>query len=239
MILTCPECATRYQTDAAQFPSGGRDVRCAKCSHVWHQDAPVTEPEPRLDAAEAERTMQPSIPAAAEPTAHHTAYAPQLDAVKAAESQPDLRRRGERVAIAAGWIGLAVIVMAVGWSAIRFREVIASVWPQSAPFYSMIGMTVNTRGIDLINVVSRRSHEDGQTVLAIRGRLVNVTSHPVPVPELSVKLTDDDQHELDHWTFTPRAASLKPGEKLDFATRRTNPPEDARHVEVSLAGAGG
>jgi predicted Zn finger-like uncharacterized protein len=46
MILTCPACATRYQTDEAKFPPDGRQVRCAKCSHVWHQAAPVPEAPP-------------------------------------------------------------------------------------------------------------------------------------------------------------------------------------------------
>jgi len=40
MILACPECRTRYQTDALNFPPAGRKVRCAKCGHIWHQQAP-------------------------------------------------------------------------------------------------------------------------------------------------------------------------------------------------------
>ena len=43
MILTCPQCSTRYQVDGAKFPSTGRNVRCAKCGHVWHQLGPMAE----------------------------------------------------------------------------------------------------------------------------------------------------------------------------------------------------
>ena len=46
MILTCPQCATRYQVDGAKFPGAGRNVRCAKCGHVWHQLGPCREPDP-------------------------------------------------------------------------------------------------------------------------------------------------------------------------------------------------
>jgi predicted Zn finger-like uncharacterized protein len=46
MKLICPQCATRYQADAAKFPPAGRAVRCGKCRHVWHQLGFATEPEP-------------------------------------------------------------------------------------------------------------------------------------------------------------------------------------------------
>ena len=42
MILTCPECSTKYVVKDGAIPDGGRQVRCAACKHSWHQ-----EPEPR------------------------------------------------------------------------------------------------------------------------------------------------------------------------------------------------
>lgn len=36
MILTCPSCSARYKVDDAAFADkAGRDVRCAKCHHMW------------------------------------------------------------------------------------------------------------------------------------------------------------------------------------------------------------
>ena len=145
----------------------------------------------------------------------------------------------ENIAVAVGWISLALIIAGLGWAVIQFREAIASAWPQSASLYAAMGLKVNASGIDITNVASRQSREDGQTVLAIRGRLINITSHAVSVPDMSVKLSDDDQHELDHWSFAPPERTLKPGEAVNFATRRTNPPQDAHHLEVSFAEAGG
>jgi len=39
MILTCPECQTKYVVKDGAIPPGGRQVRCASCKHSWHQDA--------------------------------------------------------------------------------------------------------------------------------------------------------------------------------------------------------
>lgn len=46
MILTCPSCSARYKVDDKAFAGeAGRDVRCAKCQHMWHFDPKNNIPE--------------------------------------------------------------------------------------------------------------------------------------------------------------------------------------------------
>ncbi len=40
MIITCPECATRYDVDDERFSSTGRSVRCTACGEAWFVPAP-------------------------------------------------------------------------------------------------------------------------------------------------------------------------------------------------------
>ena len=51
MILTCPECGTRYVVKDGAIPSGGRQVRCASCKHSWHQDPEAADPTEEAPAA--------------------------------------------------------------------------------------------------------------------------------------------------------------------------------------------
>lgn len=41
MIITCPECATRYDVDDDRFQPDGRSVRCAACGESWFVPAPA------------------------------------------------------------------------------------------------------------------------------------------------------------------------------------------------------
>ena len=35
MLLTCPHCETIFRVDTADIKTGGRNVRCSVCAHVW------------------------------------------------------------------------------------------------------------------------------------------------------------------------------------------------------------
>jgi hypothetical protein len=140
-----------------------------------------------------------------------------------------------RVGVAAGWAGLAALILVIGWSAMHFRQQIATLWPQSASLYAALGQPVNTTGLTIDDQQSRNETEDGQPVLAISGRLTNITSHEILVPPLHVTLTDDDKRVLYNWSFSASVSSLKPGQTVTFLTRLQSPPIGARHAEVRLA----
>jgi predicted Zn finger-like uncharacterized protein len=233
MILTCPACATRYQADEAKFPPAGRQVRCAKCGHVWHQAGPQTlaaiEPDAVVPADPDPMPAAAPVQADSFPRRTHATPA-------AMRPRPQL---GTVVAITAGWVGLIGVVLLIGLSAVRYRQEITVIWPQSAGVYSSLGMKVNTHGIDFSHVDYHRESEDGQVVLAVTGDIVNAGNRELPVPRtVRVTLSDASNHELYHWTFTPSTATLKPGQSVPFLTRLSSPPAAARHLEVRFSQAG-
>ena len=238
MILTCPSCDTRYSVDGAKFPAEGRIVRCSKCGHSWHQPSeeprapappeaaqPVRAPAPEPDAGAAPAPVYPVNPS---PT---RTFAPPA-AATAAPRRPLL----PQLAVVAGWVGLIAVVVLIAVSAVRYRQDIAVIWPQSAGVYSGLGLPVATSGIDFRQVNYKRESEDGQMVLAVSGMIVNTGSRELPVPQtVRVTLSDGANNELYHWTFKPNTTTLKPGQSVPFVTRLSSPPSAARHLEVRFA----
>jgi len=134
-----------------------------------------------------------------------------------------------------GWVALAAIVLAIGWSAVHFRQNIASLWPQSSSLYAAVGMKVNTIGIAFMDKQATIEQEDGQDVLVITGNFVNITTHELTVPPINVSLSDIAKHELYHWSFAPGVPTLAPGQSASFRTRLSSPPSAARHIELRFA----
>jgi len=238
MILTCPACGTRYQADEAKFPPEGRMVRCAKCSHAWHQPGPVAAPEP--DVAEITPAPDVRVERHSEPESEPVfsglrAFAPRTtEAVDEEEREPVAW--GAMLGVAAGWIALIAVVLVIGYSAVKYRQEIAMIWPQSAGVYSTLGLKVNNRGIDFAHVDYHRESEDGQVVLAVTGTIVNDGDRELPVPQsVRVTLSDAANHELYHWNFTPNVQTLKPGQSAAFLTRLSSPPAAATHLEVRFS----
>jgi predicted Zn finger-like uncharacterized protein len=240
MILTCPQCTTRYQADAAKFQPSGRNVRCAKCSHLWHQDAPSSEADAASDIAVVDDTPPPPPPEPMAPRA--AAFAPNpvvsRDTVRMVTPPEKVSRLPTQLAAGAGWAGLIVLILLVGWTAMTFRQQIATVWPQSASLYAALGVKTNATGIDIKDVSFQRGGQDGRNVLVVSGMLDNETSRELPVPQIRVALIDDDRHELYHWTFVPGVMTLKAGQTSKFSTRLTDPPAGARRFELRFAKAG-
>lgn len=241
MILTCPSCATRYSVDGTKFPAAGRMVRCAKCGHSWHQEPEVPEVEiapvmavDDIPLPEAQAASAPAGSVVDEPdyamASGTRAYAPRTETTQ--PRQP----LGARLAVVAGWIGLIAVVVLIAVSAVRYRQDIAVIWPQSAGVYSSLGLPVNASGIDFRQVEYRRESEDGQPVLTVSGIIVNASPRELPVPQsVRVTLSDAGNREIYHWTFKPGALVLTAGQSVPFVTRLSSPPAAARHLEVRFA----
>jgi predicted Zn finger-like uncharacterized protein len=230
MILTCPQCATRYQIADGKFPVAGRAVRCAKCRHTWFQAAPAAEIEAEPKTASTPESA-PAMTASWQVSSKAGAAEP--------SNAPIIRPRGERTAILAAAAALTAIVALVIWAGVRYRDLIVDVWPQSGSLYSTLGLSVNARGLAFTDVNYRRETEAGQLVLTVRGNVVNVGRREVAVPKIEIVLSDKHHRQVDRWSVSSNADRLQPGQNATFTTSRANPPGEARHLEVIFAATKG
>jgi predicted Zn finger-like uncharacterized protein len=236
MILTCPQCATRYQADDSKFLPAGRSVKCARCGKVWHQAPPPPEAEsavvlsePRAASADA---AAKSGPRDFKPREGAFAQYSVIAAEMGDESSSGAwAARAVRIA---GWAALALIFASVGWASIHFREDVVALWPQSATLYKAVGLAVNPGGIDIVDVRNDLKVEDGARVLVVSGKLVNISGHELPVPQLRIALLDERERELFHWPVFAPAGTLMPGQSTRFLARLSDPPLAAA-VQVTFA----
>ena len=115
----------------------------------------------------------------------------------------------------------------VGW-----RNDVVRALPQTASFYSSLGLSVNLRGLAFDNVATLTEQHEGVPILVVEGNVVNTTRKAEDVPRLKFVLRNAARQEIYSWTAVPVRASLPPGEGVGFRTRLASPPADARDIVV-------
>jgi predicted Zn finger-like uncharacterized protein len=211
MILTCPECSTRYHVDPASLGGEGRAVRCANCGHRWTAKPP------------------PDTPKVIELTPPAAAVAPRVWHGAAPEQAPS---RGSVSLV--GWL-VGVLVVLVLASAVIGRNEIVAAFPASASIYQKLGFPLDMQlGLKLEEVTSKSLTESGVTILVVEGAIVNATDQDRPVPPVRVILLDGDRRELRQEVFTAKDTHLGPGGRTSFSGRLVNPAEQARNFAVTF-----
>ena len=170
MILTCPECKSRYVVNPAALMPRGRTVRCAKCSHSWFEEKPDENVFPAAaktsqnpEPAEPENTGEneevneknnnpPNESPATDKTDNSSNESGEEDFDFPINKPPKRRRpvpKGSNLPALQnqkygsnkiGWISLAVFVTAVICSFMIFQDAIIKSWPASKKLYVAIGL---------------------------------------------------------------------------------------------------
>ncbi len=236
MIIACPQCATRYTVTPEAFEPDGRKVKCTSCSHTWHQSS-VSEQEAELSSL-LDDDDPPEIPLPQEgndaendvETETNRLLRASLDATERFR-QSVTKRRGsykEWGILVGGAVAIAIVVFG-------FREPIVRLLPSAAGLYAKVGLPVNLRGMDFADISYERQFENGVSVLAITGRIVNLTEREKLVPKVRFSLRDEDQQELYHWSMKIRHKPLAPNKSATFVARLASPPTNVRDVEIRFA----
>lgn len=231
MILTCPECASRYFVDDDSIGPAGRTVRCSSCGARWTAHAD--------DAAEpaAAAPRDPAPEPAPEP-------APLDEAEPLAPAEPLPRvfreraatRQKVREAIAAGavWAGLAAGFVLILGLAVLLRQDIARMWPRTAGVYAAIGLPVNLVGLTIENQHAQPQLQDGHAALLITGSLRNIRDRPVVAPPLRVTLLSSAGRPLAVKISDPDGARIPPGEARRFVVDMLDPPVSTTDVDIAF-----
>jgi predicted Zn finger-like uncharacterized protein len=234
MILTCPDCATRYFVDDERLGEGGRTVRCGSCGGRW-----TARPEAPLDlvdlpeiGAVAETPLAKPVPEPGSAMLRDLS-ANELPKVVRAQAQTKEKVR-EAATSGVVWAGLVAGFIFLIGMAVFMRQDIATIWPRTAGAYAMAGLPVNLVGLTIEGQHAQPALKDGHAVLAVSGSLRNVRDRAVVAPPLRISLLDSSGKPVAVKIADPDGAQIPPGEARHFLIDVVDPPASAADVDITF-----
>lgn len=144
--IVCPSCGARYDVAAGVIGAAGKNVRCARCGHVW-----LARPEPAEGETLLPRWPEPPPPKVRDvaddepplPPRRREAAPAAPPITMPAEDEPEApspraRRRGAGATIA--WVVTLALLAGAGYGAVRYPHAVIDAWPASARLYAMLGL---------------------------------------------------------------------------------------------------
>lgn len=247
MILTCPECASRYFVDDSKVGSAGRVVRCASCGNRWtarNEDPLDLFDEPPAASLAGDPAMTALDAGGAAPAADEPEPEPPVSALPGEELPKVFRARADaerrlREATTTGvvWAGMAAMMAVMVVSALIFRIDMVKLWPTTAGAYASVGLPVNTVGlvIDKASLKAEPSMEEGHAAVTISGTMRNITDGPVVAPPLRVELRNGKDKRVAGRIAAAADPKVPPGEIRHFSITIKDPPRTAKDMVISFA----
>ncbi len=236
MILTCPNCATRYFLHDVLVGRAGRTVKCTSCGSTWRAQAEDDDPLP-LTATTAEPAEDaPGIKAGVDTAPDTLAALPadRLSQTFRARAQEQKKVR-EAAATGAIWAGLASgLVLVIALAAV-FRMDVVRLWPKTASAYASVGLPVNTTGLIIEQVKAAPGADSGHPAVMISGVMRNIADRAVSAPPLRVSLLGKDGRSVARRLADTPGPEIRPGETRHFSVSMIDPPKTASDVEVTFA----
>ncbi|NBU28287.1 MAG: hypothetical protein EBS42_08780 [Caulobacteraceae bacterium] len=187
MILTCPECATRYFVGDDQVAASGRTVKCAACKTRW-----TAHPEPVLELSSSGEEGAVAIePAPLSLDAQPLDALPgeELPKVFRAKAQTERRVR-EAATTGIVWAGMTAFLLVLMGGSFVLREDVVKLWPRSAAAFAAVGFPVNRIGLQIEDIRAEPALQDGHAALSVSGVIRNIRSETVTAPPLQISLVN-------------------------------------------------
>lgn len=239
MILTCPECGSRFSLAAKKLGEEGKNVRCKNCSHVWFQ---LPDPE-ELEGGEAKQDKP-----VAEENAQREEDAQTDDAFEKllAERQKNESEAGIPQSIfptddeenLAGGIGhiagrkiwraragnfatgfFVVMLIALTGLGLYQKELINQ-WPASYSLYNYAGLAEALPGEGLVfdKLQADIAEMNGRKVLTIEGAIINLSSRAVTVPAVRANILGGSGPDTI-FIIKPPEAEIEPEATMPFSAQ--------------------
>lgn len=250
MILTCPECKTRYLVNPAQLRPAGRVVRCAKCGAAWKEEAPVPEPD---EVAPPPADEQNQNEAEAAPSTYERPV--RVKPLPRGSNLPALHQQKKTSGLL-GWITLVAFVALVLGSGYFFRSFISTAWPPSKKLYNILDLDTTpppspkvsvtparklsneaATGLVFKNLVATPHYDGNILILTFQGTIENPTGDAILPTLVTAVAKDENGANLKKWSFSIDPHAIPGHGSTTFSTELRDAPPETRRVIPTFATA--
>jgi len=248
MILTCPDCSTRYLAKPESIGENGRTVRCSKCSNTWfvaaESDTVALEEQTRSELAQEKKgrrddeesedggvtgrrsgDRRDDLNDMNEPGAHVTI-----------RDKADKKRRQQRIfGVTMIWVTTLGLLALAAILAYIFRQPIVEKFPQTAAVYDAFKVEASATGLVLETPRTEYIRVDGEPRLVVNGAVQNLTKKKKDIPLVKLSILNRNDEEITHWFVQPSPGNIDARGKVEFAAEYPNPPVDAASLTYKLA----
>jgi predicted Zn finger-like uncharacterized protein len=240
MILTCPECASRYFVDDSKVGAAGRVVRCAACGARWtarnEDDLDLFEEPSAADLAAAEVLAKLDAQNPADDSETPVDQLPGEELPKVFRARADAERRlKEAKTTGIIWGGMVAVMVVMLVAAGVFRMNVAHLWPSTAGAYAFARMPVNNVGLVVEDLKAEPAMENGHAAIIITGVLRNITDHQVSTPPLRVALLNEHGKRVAGKLAAAADPLIPPSQTRHFSVTLLDPPRTANTLEIGFA----
>lgn len=255
MIITCPNCQTRYKVANDSIGAVGRQVMCAACKTAWlatpdalgsHQVFDDPDPDDDEIAFRADKdqdfTTEQEALADAAMESHGTGQPSETEIQQSAERMQALAKRKldmtrslpyARMQRLARWALLLLVAGSLA-ALVTFRTEIVRMAPSTDAVYRLIGLGTNVIGLDFIDVKTLRTTRNGTDTIVVTATIVNSTNRVVSVPPVLISMIDGQDNVIYQWSVNPSRRNIMPGDGLEIETDLSAPPPDAQNVRLTF-----
>jgi predicted Zn finger-like uncharacterized protein len=220
MILSCPECATRFMVPDDALRPAGRTVKCGRCEHRWFADPPAPP------AASADSDDYEPIRVTPLDPDEHAPFRP--------HNLPALVRPTPRVASFAAW-GLLVTMVAVLGAILWFgRDQLVAAVPVVQPIYQSVGVCAGVADPETAFrfAGNPKPSRAASGELVISGELLRDSACATYVPDIIVEFLDTRRNILQRTAYPLGIATLEPGKATPFNLKITEWPDNIADVNL-------
>ena len=241
MILTCPECKTRYLVNPAQLRPSGRVVRCAKCGAAWKEEAPAPEPsEVQSQTDEPPREDLSAPPPYERPV--------RVRPLPRGSNLPAIQKPKKNHEIL-GWISLVAFVSLVLGSGYFWRSRIVVEWPPSRKLYDILAIDTRpaiaappkaqsetkpkataSKDLQFKNLNAAPRYDGNILVLTFTGTIENPTEDAILPTRITAMAKDEKGADIKSWSFSVNPGAIAAHGSEPFSTELRDAPAETRRI---------